>query len=164
MCLKLYGSLDRCGVEANSSETFEHKGGLFVLYSQSSDPSWDGFPGCHLASSGFKGWQACSQFNGYGNNMHFLPNSTKGKQWSEKWQQHYFKLPPNTYNGQIENDGGASFPGNYTDNHGYLNQSLTMWQDDGEWSVVPRTILLQCIVSHWVHGCRARSSAGAQPA
>eukprot|EP01052_Picozoa_sp_SAG31_P001871 SAG31_NODE_63_length_28659_cov_23.074685_6_plen_271_part_00 len=36
--------------------------------SESSDPSWDGFPGCHLATS-FKGWQACSQFNGYGNNM-----------------------------------------------------------------------------------------------
>ena len=61
---------------------------------ESADPSWDGFPGCHLATS-FKGWQACSQFNGYGNNMHFLPNSTAGKQWSEKWQQHYFKLPPN---------------------------------------------------------------------
>jgi hypothetical protein len=29
--------------------------------------------------------------------QHFLPNSTAGKQWSEKWQQHYFKLPPNTY-------------------------------------------------------------------
>lgn len=70
--------------------------------------------------------------------MHFLPNSTKGKQWSEKWQQNYFKLPPNTYNGQLENDGGASFPGNYSSNcHGtpthcgYLNQSVTMWQDEG---------------------------------
>ena len=69
--------------------------------------------------------------------MHFLPNSTKGKQWSERWQQNYFKLPPNTYNGQMENNGGASFPGNYTSNcHGtrcgYLNQSVTMWQDDAE--------------------------------
>ena len=36
---------------------------------------------------------------------HFLPNSTAGKQWSKKWQQHYFRVPPYVYN------GAAVFPG-----------------------------------------------------
>jgi hypothetical protein len=94
--------------------------------------------------------------------MHFLPNSTKGKQWSEKWRQHYFVLPPNTFNGQLEHDGAASFPGNYSANcavqHsgrqcGYLNQSVTMWQDDAA-SLRPKvrktpTSVHKAEVGHW---------------
>jgi hypothetical protein len=37
--------------------------------------------------------------------MRFLQNSTKGLEWSEKWQQHYFRVPPYVYN------GAAVFPG-----------------------------------------------------
>ena len=44
------------------------------------------------------------------------------------------------YSGQIENDGAASFPGNYTSNHGRLNQSVTMWQDDAT-SLKPKYLL-----------------------
>ena len=60
--------------------------------SDTADPSWNGYPGCHLTNNPW-GWQICTAF-GYGQNMRFLQNSSKGLQWSEKWQQHYFKIPP----------------------------------------------------------------------
>ena len=52
--------------------------------SDTADPSWNGYPGCHLTNNPW-GWQICTAF-GYGQNMRFLQNSSKGLQWGEKWQ------------------------------------------------------------------------------
>ena len=42
--------------------------------------------------------------------MRFLQNSSKGLQWSEKWQQHYFKIPPYVYSGAEIFAGLPGFP------------------------------------------------------
>ena len=76
--------------------------------SDTADPSWDGYPGCHLTNNPW-GWQICTAF-GYGQNMRFLQNSSKGLQWSEKWQQHYFKIPPYVYSGAEIFAGLPGFP------------------------------------------------------
>eukprot|EP01050_Picozoa_sp_SAG11_P007508 SAG11_NODE_628_length_8077_cov_4.820632_7_plen_293_part_00 len=91
--------------------------------SDSAAPSWNGHPGCNLVTNPW-GWQVCTVF-GYGQNMKFLANSTAGLQWSEKWQQHYFKVPPFVYKGAAIFSGLPGFP--YPDG---VNQTVTIWQDD----------------------------------
>ena len=64
--------------------------------------------------------------------MKFLANSTTGLQWSEKWQQHYFKIPPFVYKGAAIFNGLPGFP--YPDG---VNQTITIWQDDAR-SLAPK--------------------------
>jgi len=82
------------------------------------DPDhWDGFPGCDLPGPGpggainpveGPGWQLCPAL-GFGQLMKMLPNSTEGLQWSTKWSQPYFVVPPGVYpDARTNASGGAA--------------------------------------------------------
>ena len=83
------------------------------------DPSsWDGFPGCDADANAAgappppgtppsPGWQLCPAL-GFGQLMSMLPNSTGGLQWSDKWQQNYFNVPPGIYPNKRTNASGVS--------------------------------------------------------
>ena len=83
------------------------------------DPSsWDGFPGCDADANAAgappppgtppsPGWQLCPAL-GFGQLMAMLPNSTAGLQWSDKWQQNYFNVPPGIYPNKRTNASGVS--------------------------------------------------------
>ena len=87
--------------------------------SMEKDPaSWDGFPGCDADANAAgappppgappsPGWQLCPAL-GFGQLMSMLPNSTAGLQWSDKWQQNYFNVPPGIYPNKRTNASGVS--------------------------------------------------------
>ena len=84
--------------------------------------AWEGYPGCFLPGycgmpwpsdrgvpSPCKGWQLCSpggmQWSAL---MKMVANSTTGGlQWSERWQQPYFTVPPGVYPDPQTNASGS---------------------------------------------------------
>ena len=85
---------------------------------------WGGFPGCATANG--RGWQLCPAL-GFGQLMAMLPNSTGGGlQWSSKWKQPYFIVPPGVY------------PDPKTDHTG---TSAAIWIENAK-SLAPKYVLL----------------------
>jgi hypothetical protein len=64
--------------------------------SMQDDPdNWNGFPGCITGHNYRGGWQMCPAL-GFGQLMALLPNSSHGLEWSDRWQQPFFNIPPAT--------------------------------------------------------------------
>jgi hypothetical protein len=84
--------------------------------------SWNGFPGCDEPTA--TGWQLCPALR-FGQLMNMLPNSTSGGlEWSDKWQQPFFSVPPGVYPSQLTNANGSS---------------ATIWIDNGT-SMAPKCV------------------------
>ena len=119
--------------------------------SMEKDPDgWQGSPRCDLPlpdrhtgaigpcpnPAACIGWQLCPAL-GFGQLMALLPNSSTGMQWSERWQQPFFSVPPGVYRDPRTNASGSSatiFIDNGTSLRPKYQWAVREWGGFGIWT------------------------------